>query len=234
MAASYEVKVSAFEGPLDLLLQLVESDSLPITEVALAEVTDAYLRRVEQLDVPAEELSHFLVVASRLLLLKSRRLLPRPAPDQADPSTEELTEQLRTYSRFRAAAASLRDLEGRISYTQLVPPAPPAPTEVISLPLAALERALQRSLRRLEGSIPQGPAVPRERLRLRDVVASAERMLRRDGSLTLDQLAGPHADRRHLIVAFLAVLDLLRRGRARVVQQDLFGTVRLLPVEVEG
>ena len=231
-SATYEVRLPAFEGPLDLLLQLVERNNLPVTDVALAQVTDGYLRRVEGLQVTAEEMSHFLVVASRLLLLKSRSLLPRRQVEEPDSQTEELAEQLRTYQRFKAAAAALRDLEGRTCYTQLLPPPVPAdPTTPISLPLAALERALQRSLRRLEAVPPQGSPVSRMRLRLADVVGAAERIIARDGYVRLDSLLGPGRGRTESILAFLAALDLVRRRRAHAVQEGLFAPILLYPAE---
>lgn len=229
----YRVRLPAFEGPLDLLLQLVERNSLPITEVSLAEVTESYLRRMEELTVPPEEMSHFLVVASRLLLIKSRYLLPRPHAEAPDVNAEELAEQLRVYRRFKQAAAVLRGWEGRTSYVQILPPAPPervAPQP--SMPTAVLERALRRSLSRIERGLPQGPSLPRTRLRLSDVVARAERLMREQGSVSLEALAGPDATRSELVLSFLALLDLVRRRRATVVQEELFGPVWLYPLEV--
>ncbi len=232
LAAPYEVKLPAFEGPLDLLLQLVEHNRLPITEVSLSQVTDSYLRRVEQMEVSPEEMSYFLVVASRLLLLKSRCLLPRPPQEAPETTTEDLAEQLKVYQRFKLAAARLRELEGVAAYTQLLPPPLPQWTgAVVSLPVASLERALRRSLKRLEDALPDGPPVPGQRLRLSDVVATAERRLRHEGRLSLEQLAGPAADRQVLVVAFLAALDLVRRRRARVVQDGLFAPVVLYPLQ---
>lgn len=231
-ATPYEVRLPTFEGPLDLLLQLVERNSLPIAEVSLAQVTDSYVKRVERLQAPPEEMSHFLVIASRLLLLKSRYLLPRRQTEHDDPASEELAEQLRTYRQFKLAAAQLRRMEGRTCHAQLVPPsAPDTGNVVVSLPLVALERALQRSLRRLDAALPEGPSVPRMRLRLADVVATGERLLRRDGSAPLDRLAGPRPGRQEMIVAFLAALELVRRRRARAVQEGLFGPVVLYPAE---
>ncbi|MDQ3855937.1 MAG: segregation/condensation protein A [Chloroflexota bacterium] len=233
--APYEVKLPAFEGPLDLLLQLVERQSLPITEVSLAQVTDSYLRRIEQLEVPAEEMSHFLVVASRLLLIKSRHLLPRHHEEETGAVPEELTEQLRVYQQFRRVAGQLKLLEGRTCYTQLTPPPPPdLGSSTVTLPSAILGRALHRTLQRRETAPPVGPPVNRVRLRLADVVARAERILQREGSVTLHHLAGPDAGRMELVIAFLAVLDLVRRRRARAVQATLFGPVTVYPAESEA
>ncbi len=232
--AAYRVEQSGFEGPLDVLLQLVERNSLPITEVSLAQVTDGYLRRVEQLQVPPEEMSYFLVIASRLLLIKSRYLLPRAETETPDPSAEELANQLRTYQRYRLAAAVLREREGQSCYPQLLPPPVPEPTVTpTSLPLAALQRALRRSLAR-RVLLPEGPPVAGVRLRLSDVVSRGEQLLRREGKVSLQQLAGHEAGRPETVVAFLAALDLVRRRKARAVQDGLFAPVFLYLAEETG
>jgi len=234
-AQPFQVRLPEFEGPLDLLLQLVERNSLPILDVSLALVTEEYVRRVERLEAPPEETSHFLTVASRLLLLKSRRLAPRPEPEPYDPTPDDLAAQLREYQRFKRAAAMLRDLEGRSSYPQLVPPPQPArSTATAALPPAALHRALHRTLRRLERDLPAGELPPRERLRLADAAAAAESIMRAEGSVGLDRLAGPDAGRYEIVVAFLTVLDLVRRRRARAVQEGAFGPVLLYPLEIEA
>jgi segregation and condensation protein A len=222
------VRLPEFEGPLDLLLQLVERDRLPVTELSLARVTDGYRRRVGELEAPAEEMSRFLVVASRLLLLKSRRLLPRPEPEGPDEAPDDLAAQLRLYARFKAAAVGLREREGRVCYARLAPPPPPEIAAApVSLPLAALRRALERALRRLDSRLPEGDPVPRQRLRLADVVSSAERLLVLQGEVTLARLAGPCAGRQETVVAFLAALDLVRKRRARAAQDGLFGPITL-------
>ena len=110
-----ELHLEAFDGPLELLLLLIEQRRLPITQVSLAEVADQYLAQVHALPtLDPELLADFLAIGSRLLLLKSRALL---LSDEPDPATEEvasdLTERLITYRVFRAAAEVLRDLEQR-------------------------------------------------------------------------------------------------------------------------
>src|SRR5512136_2070141 len=105
----YQVRIPAFEGPLDLLLQLIEREKLDISAVSLAQVADQFLAYVRELEtVAAEVLADFLAVAARLVLIKSRALLPRPAPaageeEEEDPA-EALARQLREYKRYREAA----------------------------------------------------------------------------------------------------------------------------------
>lgn len=231
--AAHVVQQDAFEGPLDLLLQLVERERLPVTDVCLAAVTDGYLRAMDGLDVQPEELSRFVAIASRLLVLKSRSLLPRPpAPEPPETDPEDLAAQLRLYRQYKRAAAILSRREGQTSYAQLAPPpAPERPVSPVSLPVAALERALRRTVERRERGLPDGQPVRGLTLRVADYAARAERLLARDGRAELGRLLGVDASREERVVAFLAALDLVRRRRARVVQDGLFAPVVLLPAE---
>jgi segregation and condensation protein A len=126
---AYQYQISlpgfAFEGPLDLLLQFIERNQLPITEIALARIADEYVAYIKQLSVvnPAE-LAEFLVIAARLLLIKSLALLPTPPSHNGDaedaPSAaEELLAQLREYKQVKDAAERLRQLqeEGQRAYS---------------------------------------------------------------------------------------------------------------------
>ena len=79
---SFEIAQAKFSGPLQLLLELIEKEELPITEVSLAQVTDGFLSYLDQTKVPTEELADFLVVATKLLYLKSRAILPNLPPDE--------------------------------------------------------------------------------------------------------------------------------------------------------
>ena len=103
----YAVSLPVFSGPMDLLLHLIEREELDITRVALAQVTDQYLAYVRQLEQrQIADLAEFLIIAARLLLIKSEALLPRPParqPEELDPA-EELARQLREYKRFKDAS----------------------------------------------------------------------------------------------------------------------------------
>ena len=84
----YDLKLQKFEGPFDLLIELIEANKLDITEISLASVTAQYLNFLEKLDnVEISYLSEFLVIASRLLLLKSKMLLPKPKPKSPSPNS---------------------------------------------------------------------------------------------------------------------------------------------------
>src|SRR6185295_15384281 len=111
---NYTVQLPVYAGPLDLLLQLIERDELDITKVALAQVTDqflSYLKVLESLNLG--DIADFLVIAARLILIKSEALLPRPVvrePGEEDPA-DELARQLIAYKRYKEIALTLRERE---------------------------------------------------------------------------------------------------------------------------
>lgn len=230
--ADYPVDVAGFQGPLDLLLRLVEERRLPVSELSLVAVTDQFLAHLSSLeDAPVEVLAEFAVVASRLVALKARALLPRPPePDPTDePEPETLVEQLRRYQALRATAEFLRQREyagfrgiariGRIER-------PPAQSRVAPAEPAALVRALERWSRRVHP-----PAPP---LRLRPQVSLASMVRRvlvrlRQGARTFGALVGPTAGRHEVITAFLALLLLARRRVVRIEQAVPFGEIVVIP-----
>ncbi|HJL70663.1 MAG TPA: segregation/condensation protein A, partial [Anaerolineales bacterium] len=129
----YSVSLPVFNGPLDLLLRMIEREELDITRVALAQVTDQYIRHISGLkERRVEGLADFLVLAARLVLIKSQALLPRPpalGPAAPDPG-EELARQLRMYRRFKRAAQSFmaRQRAGVRTFVRLVGPPRARPT----------------------------------------------------------------------------------------------------------
>src|SRR5581483_9141541 len=142
--------LGVFDGPLDLLLHLIERRELDITTVSLAEVADRYLSHVRAMeDVDPYGLAEFIAVAAKLLLIKSMVLLPRPergpeAEDVDDPT--DLTERLREYQLIKQAATALKEREdaGLRSYGRLAPLKPPTRTKRESGAPNDLLRALQR------------------------------------------------------------------------------------------
>src|SRR5512142_2217103 len=109
----YAVKLDQFEGPLDLLLELIEAEKLDISQVSLAHVTDGYLRYVqEHPEIPPEELADFLVIASRLLFIKSRILLPF-LQAVAEAEEGDLESQLRIYKEYLDASKAVEAMIGK-------------------------------------------------------------------------------------------------------------------------
>lgn len=226
-----QLHLDSFEGPLELLLSLIEQRELLITRVSLAQVADqylAYIRALPQLD--RDLLADFLSVGARLLLLKSRALLLN---DESDPAAEEaasdLEERLATYRVYRAASEVLRQLEqrGQRTYSATREPlassAPPmlAPTSPETL-LSLLRRLLREPL----GEQMELPGVRRASVdERRALVLDA---LRARPRLLFAEVAGETVDQ--VVATFLAVLELFRRGRLGLEQPLPFGHLLLVAV----
>lgn len=235
--AAFVLQLSAFEGPLALLLHLLDERQLDITEVSLLAVTEQYLahlREADRLDLDA--LAEFIGVGARLLLLKSRALLPRD-PDAAPPTAEDdadpadLIRALQEYRRFRQAAEQLRNLEDehRIGYRRGAPPPelPPA-LGLDGVGLNTLVELFRQVLSRIPEERP-ARAVPRERVRLADRVRLLVDRLRRSGQISfLSLLSEVPRTRLAVIVEFLAVLELIKVRFLIARQSEVFGDIELV------
>ena len=226
-----DVKTPVFEGPLELLLALVEREELDIFQVSLAKVTDAYLAEVAAREVAnPQEMAEFLWMAARLLLLKSIRLLP------GEPATEEETDllgweedvrrRLEEYRAYKEMAGELMERAERDSFA-FPPPARAVepggqeePLEV-ELLLVAFNSVLAR--------IPPRPLVVTGRSwTLEEKLELITERLKR-GPIELVELILESEDRLEAVVTFVAVLELLRRSLVRIQQKERFG-----PIHVEA
>jgi segregation and condensation protein A len=225
----YEVRTPAFSGPLDLLLRLIEERRLDVTTIALAEVTDQYLAQLRQLETPdPNELADFLVIAARLVLLKSRFLLPTPHETTPDDEAIDLAAQLRAFQRFKQASEALRArLEsGARSYAREVPP-PILPPRPLPAGGGRPSDLLQAYLRWRAGQAPPSRPLAGPRVRLLDKLRQARDALVRWGRVRFSALARWSTSRLEVVVLFLAVLELQRRGLAEAEQPLPFGEIEL-------
>jgi len=226
----FQLRLPTFEGPLDVLLNLIERDRLPIAEVSLVAVTDGFLAYVAALgSAPPTLLAEFVAVAGRLLLLKSRALLPRPEAAVEETEPVDLVRQLAEYQQVREVASELgrRDRGGLGAFPRgdgVLTPEPRPPQLAPHAP-DWLGRALRRRLR----TVPAAPAVvtPPPTVSIREMVGRCLAALRRERVVRFAALAAPHDERQERLVAFLAVLLLMRRQVVRVHQADLFGDITL-------
>jgi segregation and condensation protein A len=235
----FVLQLPVFEGPLDLLLTLLEEHQLDITEVSLLAVTEQYLahlREAERLNLDA--FADFIAIGARLLLLKSRALLPRDpdaepaaAEDEADP--ESLLAALEEYRRYRQAAEHLRELEeeGRTAFRRTAsPPEIPPTTGLDGTTLASLVDVLRDVLERLPPEKPAPRGVPRESVRLVDRVQALVEILDRQGQTSFRSLVAAATTRVAVIVEFLAVLELIKTRYLEARQSEAFGDIDLVKV----
>ena len=223
------VTTPVFEGPLELLLALVEREEVDIFKVSLARVTDAYLAEIAERDIPKpQEMAEFLWMAARLLLLKSIRLLPGETP--TDEETEllgwedEVRQRLEEYRAYKEIAAEL--LERAVQEAFAFPPpvrAVEAGGQEEPLDVDVLVAAFNKVLAR----IPPRPVVVTGRTwTLQEKLDVIQDRLRK-GPIELVELLLESEDRLEAVITFVAVLELVRRSAVRVKQKERFGPIHV-------
>lgn len=241
-AGKFTVENEHFRGPLDTLLDLIESRKLSVSLVSLAEVCDSYLAYVEKLpELPLSETSQFVLVASTLLLIKSRSLLPVPVTDEEEQSIEELERRLKHLAKIREAAKLLKKDWGRnkLAFARRAPDITKI-TGVEKPKFAPAEATLQTVLaaaRKLINTLPKPERLTEATvapiLKLEDVIVTLrERLNRAVKTRWSDFTKG--ASRGDMIVQFLAVLELVRGGSVSVTQTELFSDILIESEATEG
>lgn len=233
----FQIKLPEFEGPLDLLLYLIEREELDITRVSLAKVTGAYLEYIHVLEkLQVDAVADFLVVAAKLLLIKSEALLPRPpapkADDEEDPG-DELVRQLLMYKQYKESAKTLgeREAAGLRTYVRVAPPPKiEAKLDLSNVTIDMLLKAVRGVLDLEKPAPPVGTVVKPFTLTIRDQMGLIERILRYRPQISFKRMLRRAQHRVEVIVTFLAVLELLRRRKVEVAQDNLFGDILILPL----
>ena len=232
---TYTVRLPVYEGPLDLLLELIERAELDITKVALAQVTDQYLSYMRQLVTKDPgDLASFLVVAARLLQIKSEALLPRPPEREAgeeDPG-DALARQLLLYKRFKEAAQGLaaRSDAGWHTYLRRSPPPRAEPhLDLGNVRLADLRSALLQAMAATVVSRDLSESVTPPKVHIRQKIRLIFDALRRQGRMTFRSLIGKAGSRLDIVVSFLAVLELVKQRQVQAQQDELFGDIEIVP-----
>jgi segregation and condensation protein A len=226
----YQVKLPIFEGPLDLLLYLIEREELDITAVSLAAVTEQYLAYMSLLEnLVVDQLADFLVIAAKLILIKSQALLPRPPSIEVEEDVgDDLVRQLLAYKQFKEVAKGLgqREMEGLRSFIRLAPPPKIEITKVdlTGITVEDLLTAVRRALAVAEPLPPVGDVVKPLAITIRDQIALIERLLEVQTHIRFVQLLYRRS-RVEIAVTFLTVLELLKRRRIEVTQEKLFGEI---------
>ncbi len=228
---TYAVKLPVFEGPLDLLLYLIEREELDITKVSLAQITDQYLTHLNTLEhLNVDQLADFMVIAARLILIKSQALLPRPpVMTEEEDVGDDLVRQLLAYKRFKKVALGLgtRQDQGLRSFVRLAPP-PKIEASTIDLSGVTVDdllAAVRRALAVAKPAPPVGTLVRPFAITIRDQIALIEHTLQHQAYISFTRLLTQADSRLEIIVTFLAVLELLKRQRINVKQAAMFGEI---------
>lgn len=230
----YQVATPVYQGPLDLLLQLIVRAELDITKLSLAHVTDQYLNYLNDLpELSIDEISGFLVIAAKLIQIKSESLLPRPPTrdaDEEDPG-EALARQLLLYRKFKQVAESLDEYQklNQRTYVSLAPvPEIEGKLQLTGIEISDLVTAyLEVHARKPEepGSLDSAIAPPM--VTIRQKIRFVTDHLRRFGRSSFRDLVKQHNSREDIGVTFLAMLELVKLHFIDVYQESLFSDIEI-------
>lgn len=230
-----EVKVATFSGPLDLLLQLIEQQQLDISQVSLATVTEQYITALQSMEeLPVDELADFLVIAAKLLLIKSRLLVPGEAVE--DDSGVELERQLKMYQAFVAAAKQVAKLYNR--HRVLYPREGFAAMEPIFNPpehvkAADLRQVFAEALKQLEPITRLPQTVIVRTINIRQKIEQISERLAAEKTTSFRQLLQQSNNKTEVIITFLAVLEMVKLRTATAVQEGLYADVSITALNLE-
>lgn len=228
---AFEIRTEHFNGPFDLLLDLIERRKLLINEISLAKVTDDFIAYIDsQKNFPISESARFILVASTLVLIKSKSLLPilELSPDEQG-DIRSLETRLAIYKRIREAGVWLRERYGAVL---LFEPEQRNFMETIFAPGNLSRTSILNAIQRVVAQIPKTEKIPRA---IVQKVISLETMIERltkrvEQSLKINfkEFAGyGKSDKINVIVGFLAVLELVKRGIIRVEQKATYDEIEV-------
>ncbi|KAB2338964.1 segregation/condensation protein A [Cytobacillus depressus] len=240
----YNVKIDAFEGPLDLLLHLIHRLEIDIYDIPVAEITEQYLLYIHtmqelQLDVASE----YLVMAATLLAIKSKMLLPKHEeelfeeehPMEEENPMDELVEKLIEYRKYKEAAVELKELEQERGLMFTKPPSDlsdyvkEAQNEKADLNVSLYDMlgAFQKLLRRQKLQKPLSTKIARQEIPIeKRMVEILDDLRKIKGRKSFNDLF-PYADREQIVVTFLAVLELMKRKEVHLEQEKNFSEIFL-------
>jgi segregation and condensation protein A len=238
----YNVKIEAFEGPLDLLLHLINRLEIDIYDIPVAKITEQYLMYIHamkelQLDIASE----YLVMAASLLAIKSKMLLPKHEEElddnfgieQEDDPRNELIERLIEYKKFKEAAVDLKSLEEERGLMYTKPPsdlteyAKEIKSENTDLDISIYDMlgAFQKLMRRKKLQRPMSTKIARQEISIEKRMEEIIGFLIASGTRKSFNDLFPDSDREHIVVTFLAILELIKRKEIDVQQEQNFAEI---------
>lgn len=250
MEISY--KLESFEGPLNLLLHLIEKNKVNIYDIPIAEITDQYLEYVKNMEEESlDVVSEFLVMAATLLDIKARMLLPKEINEEGeeeDPRAE-LVARLLEYKMYKYMSGELKDME--LDADKIFYKAPTIPKEVKEyeqpvdldklldgLTLTKLQQIFQSVMRRQQDKIDpirsRFGTIKREPVSLEEKIVSVMDYARKKRKFSFRGMLTKQNDKTDIVVTFLAILELMKIGKIHLTQENLFDDMMIETLEEEG
>ena len=230
------VKLEQFEGPLALLLKMIEGEELDITTISLAKIADDYVSYIKgNKDINPEEIADFLVVAAKLLLIKSRALLPFLYPE-ADEEVDDFETQIRMYKEFLEASKQLEKIvaanrrmfareiikQSWLKKEKAFTPPPSVTAEGLRMVYEDIQSRIRPKEKLGEGTIA-------EQINIEDKIAHVRMMLSKKVNFYFSSFVKSARSRTEVIVGFLAILELMKQRDLIIDQLELFGDIEVRP-----
>jgi len=230
------IKIEKFEGPLDLLLQLIEKEEMDITQISLAKIADDYVSYIKDSStISPDEMADFLVVAARLLLIKSRALLPYLFPDEEE-EIDEFEKQLRMYKEFIEAAKAIQKMLGKkkFMFTRVFNRkailsqaknmfSPPAKLVANDLSMVAEDiiSKIKPYIFELEEEVLE------RKIKIEDKIVAIQNLLIKKIKFAFSRVVADAKTKTEVIVSFLAILELSKQKELIVEQGGLFEEIMI-------
>jgi segregation and condensation protein A len=226
----FSIKTEAYEGPFELLLDLIEERKLLVNELALANITEDFIQHVRSQEAfPVEETAHFIQIAATLLLIKSKSLIPDLAlTDEESADVEDLKRRLEAYEKVREASRELARVYGRsvmVGAGERAPDVVFAPSR--DLNKEALAEALARVLaaREVVEELPEARVKPL--VTIEEMMDQLAKRVQSAMTLSFKDFAGSNKEKVEIIVSFLALLELVKQGAVAAEQYGEHGDIRI-------
>ena len=250
MEISY--KLESFEGPLDLLLHLIEKNQVNIYDIPIAMITDQYLEYVNHMEEESlDVVSEFLVMAATLLDIKARMLLPKEVNEEGeeeDPRAE-LVARLLEYKTYKYMSLELKDME--LDAEKIFYKYPTIPKEVKEyeqpvdldklldgVTLTKLQQIFQSVMKRQQEKIDpvrsKFGTIKKEPVSLEEKISSVMEYARKHRNFSFRGMLTRQADKTEIVVTFLAILELMKVGKIQLTQENLFDDMMIETLEEEG
>lgn len=228
----YKVNIDKFEGPLDLLLQLIEKEKLDITDVSLKKVTDQFLVYIKELEeIDAENLADFLILASQLILIKSKALLPGiEIEDDEEVSAEDLALRLKEYKRFKEQSEKINEIykNNKISFEQeFCLQKNDIFTPGKNLKVGSLQNAMKTIVLSINQFKDLAKKSVKQTISIKERIVDLQRMVSKQAKLKFKNILKQSNNRMEAVVSFLALLELIKQQAVNVNQSEIFGEILL-------
>ncbi len=229
----HKFSLEQFEGPLDLLLQLIEKQKLQITEISLAKITDQYLDYIDQnQNIANEEVADFLLIASKLIYLKSKYLLPN-LELETDAEVNDLEKQLKIYRQYYEASKKIDALWSlnRQTYFRQNPyklEKPEGFQPPLNASLTSLQEAFVIALSKIKRVVDLPKVLISKAISIGEKILHIKDMIKSGAKLKFSQLLHDKKNKMETIVSFLAILELVKQREIEVNQTAMFGEVDIL------